>query len=386
MDKFHCLQSIHRTIGKAGQACGQLTISPPDNLLDQTARQRFLLLAKETGIMKAIRLEAIGKLFCRDVEMPVPGPDELLVRVEASGICGTDRHLFHGEFPCKPPVTLGHEFSGIIEAMGSAVSGFALGQRVTGDPNIACGRCPRCHEGRVNLCQHLQAIGIHRDGGLADYVVVPQKQAFLLSANLDPHHGAFCEPLACCIHGIDVAEMRAGSSVLVLGGGVIGLLTVQLARLAGATSVILATRNKLKRDLAISLGATAAIDPSASDLQAEVSRLTGGGADVVMECAGVPETVEQAPRLARPGGRVVIVGVLAQGTKVAYEPFDLLFREIDIRTSFLNPFTHARAADLIANGNIKIEPLISRRIGIDEAPSVIANPPGPGEVKVLVVG
>jgi L-iditol 2-dehydrogenase len=335
--------------------------------------------------MKAIRLEAIGKLFTRTIEKPVPGPNDLLVRVEASGICGTDRHLYHGEFPCRPPVTLGHEFSGIIEAIGSAVSGFIVGERITGDPNIACGRCPRCHEGRVNLCQNLQAIGIHRDGGLATYVVVPQKQAFLLPATLNPHHGAFCEPLACCIHGIDIAEVRPGSSVLVLGGGVIGLLTVQLARLAGATTVILATRNKAKRDLAMDIGATSAIDPSVADLQAEVSRITGGGADVVMECAGVPETVEQAPKLARPGGRVVIVGVLVQGTKVAYEPFDLLFREVDIRTSFLNPFTHARAADLIANGHIKIEPLISRRISLEEAPGVIANTPGPGEVKVLVV-
>lgn len=335
--------------------------------------------------MKAVRLEAVGKLFTRDVAKPEPGPDELLVRVEASGICGTDRHLFHGEFPCTPPVTLGHEFSGIIEAMGASVSGFTLGERVTGDPNIACGRCARCHESRVNLCERLQAIGIHRDGGLADYVVVPQKQAFALPVTLNPHHGAFAEPLACCIHGIDVAQIRAGSSVLVLGGGVIGLLTVQLAKLAGATNVILATRQKAKRDLAEQLGATSTIDPSTSDITAEVMRRTSGGADVVMECAGVPETVEQAPKLARRGGTVVIVGVIAQGVKVSYEPFDLLFREVNILTSFLNPFTHRRAADLIAGGYIEIEPLISRRISLEEAPSVIANPPGPGEVKVLVV-
>lgn len=336
-------------------------------------------------MMKAVRLEAVGSLFTREISKPVPGPDDLLVRVEASGICGTDRHLYHGEFPCRPPVTLGHEFSGIIEAMGSQVTGLALGDRITGDPNIACGRCARCHEGKVNLCEGLQAIGIHRDGGLAEYVIVPQKQAFLLPAMLNPAYGAFCEPLACCIHGIDVAAIKAGSSVLVLGGGVIGLLTVQLARLAGATAVILSTRQKSKRDLAMQLGATATIDPSGADIFAEVNRLTSGGADVVLECAGVPETIEQAPKLAKPGGAVVIVGVVAQGTKIAYEPFDLLFREVTIKTSFLNPFTHRRAADLIAAGHIEIEPLISRRISLDEAPRVIANPPAPGEVKVLIV-
>ena len=311
-------------------------------------------------MMKAVRLEAVGSLFTREISKPVPGPDDLLVRVEASGICGTDRHLYHGEFPCRPPVTLGHEFSGIIEAMGSQVTGLALGDRITGDPNIACGRCARCHEGKVNLCEGLQAIGIHRDGGLAEYVIVPQKQAFLLPAMLNPAYGAFCEPLACCIHGIDVAAIKAGSSVLVLGGGVIGLLTVQLARLAGATAVILSTRQKSKRDLAMQLGATATIDPSGTDIFAEVNRLTSGGA-------------------------VFIVGVVAQGTKIAYEPFDLLFREVTIKTSFLNPFTHRRAADLIAAGHIEIEPLISRRISLDEAPRVIANPPAPGEVKVLIV-
>jgi L-iditol 2-dehydrogenase len=335
--------------------------------------------------VKAIRFEAVHKLFVREIELPGPGPEELLVRVEASGICGTDRHLFHGEFPCRPPVTLGHEFSGIIEGLGSGVSGFSLGERITGDPNIACGRCERCHEGRVNLCRNLQAIGIHRDGGMAEYVIVPEKQAFLLPANLNPLHGAFCEPLACCIHGIDVAAVKAGGSVVVLGGGVIGMLTVQLARIAGAKTVILATRQKTKRELAIQLGATAVLDPSTADFEAELIRQTSGGADVVMECAGVIETVEQAPRLARPGGKVVIVGVVSQGLTVTYGPFDLLFREVSILTSFLNPFTHRRAADMIAGGHVKIDPLISRLVSMAQAPSIIANPPAPGEVKVLIV-
>ena len=163
--------------------------------------------------MKAMRLEATGQLFTREVEKPEAGPDDLLVRVEACGVCGTDRHLYHGEFPCTPPVTLGHEFSGIVEAVGSAVTGFKLGDRITGDPNIACGRCRHCVNGQVNLCRNLKAIGIHRDGGFADYVVVPHKQAFLLPADLDPMHGAFCEPLACCLHGIDLAEIKAGSSM-----------------------------------------------------------------------------------------------------------------------------------------------------------------------------
>jgi 2-desacetyl-2-hydroxyethyl bacteriochlorophyllide A dehydrogenase len=338
--------------------------------------------------MKAMRLESIGKLFVREIETPVPGPDDLLVRVEACGICGTDRHLLHGEFPSTPPVTLGHEFCGIVEAVGTGVKGFKLGARITGDPNISCGRCPQCQAGRVNLCRHLKAIGISRDGGFADYVIVPQKQAFEIPRDMPATHGAFCEPLACCLHGIDMAEIKAGSSVVVLGGGVIGLLTVQLARLAGATTVILSTRQEAKRKLAGELGATASVDPSDGDLVAAITKpggLVPGGVDVVIECAGVAATVEQSTRLAKAGGTVVILGVMAQGETVRIEPFDILFRELRVLGSFINPFTHRRAADLVASGIINVEKLISRTITLEEAPEVIRNPPAAGEVKVLVV-
>ncbi|MDX8478444.1 zinc-dependent alcohol dehydrogenase family protein [Mesorhizobium sp. VK24D] len=338
--------------------------------------------------MRAVRLEAIGSIALREVDKPSPGPEDVLVRIEACGVCGTDRHLFHGEFPCTPPVTLGHEFCGIVEAVGDAVSGIAVGDRVTGDPNIACGRCSHCRAGRVNLCSSLRAIGIHRDGGFADYVLMPQSQAFRLPSSLKPTHGAFCEPLACCLHGADLAAIRPGDSVAVLGGGVIGLLVVQLARLAGAATVVLSTRQASRRALAEELGATATVDPSAVDpVEAIVgpAGLVPGGVDVVLECAGVRDTVEQSMRIAKAGGTVVIVGVVPQGMKVAVEPFDLLFRELKVLGSFLNPFTHGRAAQLIASGAIEIDRLISRQVSLEEAPQVISNPAAPGEVKVLVV-
>ncbi len=331
--------------------------------------------------MKALFLDGIGKLSVQDVARPVPKADEVLVRVEACGICGTDRHLFLGEFPSFPPVTLGHEFSGIIEAVGQDVTDMQVGMRVTSDPNIACGVCEACQAGRVNLCHNLQAIGIHRNGGFAEFVVMPRKQAFALPLSLDPLHGAFCEPLACCLHAVDLAGLKAGASVTVIGGGVIGLLTVQLARLAGATRVVLVTRNRAKRDLAARLGATACLDPAEVD---EYLR-QHGGADVVFECAGLAATVAGAPRLARRGGMVVILGVLPAGQMVEIEPFDLLFREVSLITSFLNPFTHARAADLIAAGAVQIAPLISRTLTLDQAATVIASPAPDGEIRALAV-
>ncbi|GLS22551.1 alcohol dehydrogenase [Labrys miyagiensis] len=338
--------------------------------------------------MKSVRLEAVGALHLRKVARPKPGPDELLVRVEASGICGTDRHLFLGEFPSKPPVTLGHEFCGIVEDIGGEVEGFRAGMRITGDPNIVCGRCAQCQAGRINLCRNLRAIGIHRDGALAEYVRVPQKQAYELPLALKATHGAFCEPLACCLHGVDLAAIRPGSSVVVLGGGVIGLLVVQLARLAGAARVVLSTRQAAKRKLAKEIGATDGIDPSAGDLITEVTGPDGllpGGADVVIECAGVAETVKQSFQLARPGGSVIILGVMPQGVSVPVEPFDILFRELKVFGSFINPFTHKRAADLVSSGAIELDRLISREVGLDEVPAIIARPAGPGEVKVMYV-
>jgi 2-desacetyl-2-hydroxyethyl bacteriochlorophyllide A dehydrogenase len=338
--------------------------------------------------MKAVRLESVGNISVRDIEVPEPGPDDLLVKVEACGICGTDRHLLYGEFPSTPPVTLGHEFCGIVVKAGDAVRGIAPGSRITGDPNISCGRCPQCQAGRVNLCRNLRAIGIHRDGGFAEYVLVPQKQAFEIPLALDPVHGAFCEPLACCLHGIDISGIKTGSTVVVLGGGVIGLLTVQLARLAGATTVILSTRQASKRRLAEEVGATATVDPLATDVVEAIAGPAGlvpGGVDVVIECAGVAETVQQSTRLAKAGGTVVILGVLPQGEKVEIEPFDILFRELRVLGSFINPYVHRRAADLVASGAIEIDKLISRRISLDDAPGIISRPAAAGEVKVLVI-
>ena len=168
--------------------------------------------------MRSARLGQPGAMRVEDRPLPVPGQNDVLVRVEAAGICGSDRHMFRGEYPTALPVTLGHEFCGIVEAAGSAVSQVRAGERITADPNIGCGYCPACRAGRVNLCERLQAIGVTRDGGFAEYVVIPETQAIALPADLDPLHGAFSEPLACCLHGLDVAAIRPGDSVAVLGG------------------------------------------------------------------------------------------------------------------------------------------------------------------------
>lgn len=327
--------------------------------------------------MRAVRLQAAGRIELVEVPDPSAGPGEVLVRVLAAGICGTDRHLYKGEFPCAPPVTLGHEFSGEVLVAGQGVT-LPPGTRIACDPNIACGACDQCLRGRTNLCIRNVAIGIHRDGGFADMAVIPAHRAVAVPG-LDPHHAAFAEPLACTLHGLDLGAAVPGERVIVLGGGVIGLLAVQLARTAGA-EVTLVTRHPAKRALAQEIGAT-----HTAATEAEVRALLPRGADLVVECAGVAETVEMAPRLTRSGGRVVILGVMPQGQKVGIEPFDLLFREIQLLHSFINPFTQTRAAAMLMSGQVQVAPLISRIVPLSEAAAVIANPAAPGEVKVLVV-
>jgi len=338
--------------------------------------------------MQAARLNAIGAMRIENVPQPVPGPGELLVRLAATGICGSDRHMFRGEYPTALPVTLGHEFCGIVEARGEGAGRIPIGAKITGDPNIACGHCPACRMGRPNLCYNLTAIGVFRDGGFADYLVMPEGQAFELPADLDPIRGAFSEPLACCLHGLDVARIVPGNSVAVLGGGVIGMLMVQLARLAGAQTVVLSTRQQPRRQLALEIGATHAVDPGTGALVEAIAGPHGivpGGVDVVLECAGVPETFGQSLALARRGGAVVIFGVMPQGEIVGVEPFDLLFRELRVEGAYLNPQTHARAAAMVASGVLELDRLVSRTISLAELPGVLGAPPAFGEIKTMVV-
>lgn len=334
--------------------------------------------------MRAVRLESVGSMTMRNVGRPSAGPGELVIRVLAAGICGSDRHMFKGEYPTAIPVTLGHEFCGLVEEVGDGVSSFAGGELVTVDPNIACGTCTACRRGRPNLCANLNAIGVTRDGGFAEYVAVPCGQAFILPSDLDPVRGAFCEPLACCIHAIDKARIRPGDSVAILGGGVIGLLMVQLARQAGAGQVILVTRQLSRREAAVRLGATYAFDPTVSDAVASTREVTHGGADVVIECAGVPETLQTGVNMVRRGGAFILFGVTPAGLEVPVLPFDLLVNEVEIRPAYLNPFTHSRAAAMVASGALELDSLVTKTIGLEDVADVVGSAPLPGEIKVIV--
>ena len=336
--------------------------------------------------MKALQLREVGSISVTDLDDPIPDGADLLVEVTAAGMCGSDRHLVSGEYPGQPPVILGHEFEGVVLG-GATDERVKVGDRVTVDPNIPCGVCLFCVRGLVAHCSNLSAYGVDRDGGFAQLVRARASQAHVISPTVPELHGALSEPLSCCLRGMDHANVQPGDRVAVIGGGVMGQLLVQLVRMAGATEVILSTRQQARRDLAESLGATKSIDPSDQDPRdviAAAGGLVPGGVDIVLDAAGAAGSFEQALSIVRPAGTVVVVGAAPQDLQAQISPFDIFARELRILGSHLNPFTHARAAALIATGALQIAALITRVVDLDELSKALQRSAEPGDVKILV--
>lgn len=327
--------------------------------------------------MKAVVLSAVNKLAIAEVEKPKPGLKECLVKVLACGICGTDRHIYHGEYPSTKPVILGHEFGGVIEEVGSD-SKFKVGQIVSVDPNIVCGGCADCKAGRTAFCPDLTALGVNINGGLAEYVLTPDSQIYPVRNDLNPLHLAFIEPLACSIRGVDLANLKGGEKIAILGGGVIGLLVVQLAKLAGASEIVLITRQKFRRDVAFKIGATRVIDPNSEDVYTSVKNM-----DVTFECAGAIETFKQSQNMTRRGGSVIVLGLTASDAKLEVNPFNIVVNELRIQGSFLNPLTQGRAAELVESGKLNLDILISKVVDLPSVQAILDAPPAQGDIKYI---
>lgn len=327
--------------------------------------------------MKAVVLSAVDSLAMTEVERPKPGPKECLVKVLACGICGTDRHIYHGEYPSAKPVILGHEFGGVIEEVGPG-SKFQVGQVVSVDPNIVCGNCADCKEGRTAFCPDLTALGVNIDGGLAEYVLTPDTQIYPVRNDLNPLHLAFIEPLACSIRGLDLASLKGGERVAILGGGVIGLLVVQLAKLAGASEIVLVTRQKFRRDVALKIGATRVVDPNSENVDTVIKNM-----DVTFECAGSVETFKQSQNITRRGGSVIVLGLTASDATLEVNPFSIVVNELRIQGSFLNPLTQGRAAALVESGKLNLDILISKVVDLTGVKAILDAPPAEGDIKYI---
>ena len=312
--------------------------------------------------MKAAVFQGKEKIVIQERPIPELRDDEVLIRVAACGVCGTDVHIYAGEkgsAQVNPPVILGHEFAGTVAAVGKAVEAWKTGDRVAVDPNIYCGKCAMCHSGKKNLCQSLSAVGVTRDGGFAEYCVVPQTQCHRLNEDIDLAWGA-------------------------IGGGAIGLLMLQLARLAGAATVAVSEPVEMRRNVAGRLGADYAFDPLTESPGEAYRQKLGGGADVVIECAGVKAAVKQVFEVAGKGARIVFFSVPAPEAKVELPLFELYQKEWHICGSFINPDTFAAAVNLINHHKISFRQIITHTYAVEELEQAILTQAGRDSLKVIV--
>lgn len=311
--------------------------------------------------MLALQIPELGKLAVVDLRAPELRPRTLLVRVAASGICGTDPHILHGLYPANLPLIPGHEYSGVVEAIGDGVEGFAPGDHVAVDPNILCGVCYFCRRNKPHLCKNLVALGVNIPGGFAEYSVVPVSQAYKVPRELPLAHAALAEPVACCLRGSDLAGVQSGDRVVIFGAGPMGAIMLQLARMQGASEVIMVDPQRGRRKRAESLGAACVLDPAEDDVVTAIRSQYPDGIEVVFDCSGNVAAVRQALEIVMRGGTVMLYGVCHKDAAVPLKPFWVNDNEITIRGSYNNPNTMSRALDLLASGRLDAASVVTHR-------------------------
>jgi L-iditol 2-dehydrogenase len=340
--------------------------------------------------MKALVIDAPGEIAWRDQPEPEPGPDEVLVRSAFVGLCGTDLEILRGElepgwvtYPCVP----GHEWSGVVEALGEGVDDLARGDHVACEGRIPCNRCARCEQGATNLCLHYDQLGFTRPGGAAELVCVPRFVVHRLPADVPLDAAVMIEPAASLARAMSRAQLAPGETIGVIGIGSLGAAGILLAGLRAPQALVGYGIRPAELELATRLGASATIDVGAGDPLAATEALVPGGLDVVVETAGATAAIELATRLARPGGRVILLGLAGAGREVTL-PADR-FPNKDLTVHGLASYDRSAwstAVGLVRDGLIDFSPVLGRRFAIerfDEAYATLGA--GGGVGKLLLV-
>lgn len=321
--------------------------------------------------MQALMYDGPWQMPLRAIAVPTPAADEVIVRVRAAGVCGSDVHGFTGSTGRRTPgIVMGHEFAGMIDALGDGVANWQIGQRVIVQPLLTCGACAFCRAGKPNVCANRQLIGMHRHGAYAEYVRVPQAQLRAMPDALPWEQAALVEPLAVALHAVNATPLRLMDTVAIVGAGPIGLLALLAARLKGAGQVIVTDRSAHRLELARRLGADLVINIAEQDAVAEVQRVTDGlGAHAALEAVGITPTVQQAQAVTRIGGQVTWIGNSAPDVTINMQ--QLVTRELTIRGvyGFADEFDHAIAA--LASGRIDVSPLIEVVAPLSDGPQLM---------------
>lgn len=328
-------------------------------------------------IMKSAVFYGKHDLRVMQWDMPEVGAEDVLIQVKACGICGTDVHIYEGDkgaAEVTPPVILGHEFSGIVVQKGRDAHHFEIGDRVCIDPNCYCGNCNPCKAGVAHYCENMVGYGTTVNGGFAEYCSVNERQVYRLGGNTSFEQGAMAEPVACCLHGIDMCGIRPGHQVVVIGGGMIGLLMLQLARLAGAAKIALLEPVESKREVAKQLGADVCINPAQEDVKKALAEAGMSWVNTVIECVGRPSTIEQAIDIAGNKAVVMMFGLTKPDETIAVKPFQIFQKELELKASYINPYTQKRALELIDSGRLDVSSMIYEICGFDKLKDILSTP------------
>ncbi|MBK5291072.1 MAG: galactitol-1-phosphate 5-dehydrogenase [Acidobacteriia bacterium] len=324
--------------------------------------------------MKALLLREYKQLELTDMPIPEIGPDDLLIRVKACGICGSDVHGFDGSSGRRvPPIVMGHEAAGIVAKAGSGVKDLKEGDRVTFDSTVYCGRCFFCLRGDVNLCDNRQVLGVstpdfRRHGAFAEYVSIPSRIAYKLPDSLPFDRAAMIEAVSVAVHAVGITPVRLGDTAVVVGTGMIGLLSLQALKLAGATRIIAVDLDDVKLNTAASLGAEVLLNPKRDDVPAVIQELTGGrGADIALEAVGATAPIQTALASVRKGGVVTLVGNITP--KIELNLQSVVTRQITVLGSCASCGEYPQCIDLLARGAIKVDPMITAKAPLEEGAS-----------------
>ncbi len=324
--------------------------------------------------MKALLLSSYKHLEVTEMERPIAGPGELLIAVRACGICGSDVHGYDGSTGRRlPPIVMGHEAAGVVAALGDGVSGFVLGDRVTFDSTVYCGYCYFCTRGQINLCDHREVIGVstplfRRMGAFAEYVTVPARIAYHLPAEMPFSHAALIEAVSVAVHAVSLTPIELDDTVVVVGAGMIGLLTLQAARLAGAGRIIVMDLDDERLRLAKRMGADLVVNgrDSKTAIECVLGSTSGRGADIALECVGASATVKLCLDSVRKSGAVTLVGNVSP--VVDFDLQSCVTRQIRVQGSCASSGEYPRCISLMARGAIRVAELLSACAPLDEGP------------------
>lgn len=326
--------------------------------------------------MKAARWHGIKDIRVEDVPEPGPKAGEVKIKVAWTGICGSDLHEYlagpifvpveqnHPLSHDKAPITMGHEYCGTITELGAGVTGLAIGDRVAIEPIFACGTCAACLEGKYNLCDSLGFVGLSGGhGGFAAHSVVPARMVHKMPEGLSMEQGALVEPAAVALHAVRLSKIRAGDKAAVFGAGPIGLLVVEALRVAGASEIHVVEPSEVRRRKALELGATAVIDPTATDAVAAIRAATGG-VHVAFEVTGVPQVLPQCIDATRHEGQVLIVSIWEKAA--AFQPNTVVLKERQLQGTIAYRNVYPAVMALMTQGYFSADQLVTKRIALDD--------------------